>query len=68
MADECDRADQEIESGIQDGIWRARQLLINQKQQPVSEYCYCGDVQGVRFCGEECREELEFDRNRGRVR
>lgn len=68
MADEADRADQEIESGIQDGIWRARQLLQNQKQLPVSEYCYCQEVKGVPFCGAECREELEFDRKRGRIR
>lgn len=66
--DDADRADQEIESGIQDGLWKARQLLYIQQQLPRSEWCFCQEVKGVPFCGDACIEEYRFDKARGRIR
>lgn len=63
MADDADRADKEIEAGLQEALWRARQIV-----KPHLGHCYCGELEGRRFCGPECKAEFEWDKSRGRIR
>jgi hypothetical protein len=60
MADEADRAENEIEAGLQEALWRARQQVKGRRT--VFETCYCGLADGIRFCSPACRDEHDSDR------
>lgn len=61
--DDADRADELIERRVQEGIAKARMI-----KKPHLGHCYCGELVGRRFCGEECKAEFEFDKKRGRTK
>lgn len=67
MSDEADMADGEIERRLQESLYRMRK----EAAAPVQLFdggCYCGEMEGIRFCGTACRDLFDRDERLRKIR
>jgi hypothetical protein len=61
MADEADRADQEVETSLQEALYRIRSVKKAQPAQPRGECFFCEAALDLdkRFCDSDCASDYE---------
>lgn len=67
MSDEADAADGEVAMRLQEALYRVRR----EAAAPVQLFdggCYCGEKEGIRFCGRECAASYEKEERLRKIR